>query len=212
MSLFRFCVSVQLLSRPLVAGACWSLVTGSWSTGLGVAFFFELLWLDCIPVGTFIPPASLFSTIASLTLVHVLGLQHPSEIFMVLVATTPFASFMSWLEARQRMWQNREFNLLVVATRRGNASLFAPEKFIRKGIVHTFLIQAVACLGILALLHVLLGYALEHVHIVPWVSWPILWLIASLGGVIAMRFRNAHLYMLGGIGLVELVLWSGFFV
>lgn len=195
-----------------MAGACWSLVTGSWSTGLGVAFFFELLWLDCIPVGTFIPPASLFSTIASLALIEVLGLQHPSEIFMVLVATIPFASCMSWLEARQRLWQNREFNLLVVATRRGNAKLFTPEKFIRKGMVHALLIQTVVCLGIVLVLNSVLGWLLEHMRIIPWVSWPLLWLAASLGGVMAMRFRNAHLYMLGGVGLVELFLWSGFFL
>lgn len=175
-----------------------------------MAFFFELFWLDIIPVGTFIPPVGLFSTIASLSLIQVLGISHPGEIFVVLTATIPFAAFMAWLESRQRLWQNREFNLLVVSTRRGNARLFAPGSSIRKGVVQSLLLQGGACLAILLPLAVLLDYLLTYVQPVSWVSWPLLWLVASLGGVIAMRFRRAYLLMTAAVALVGLILWAGF--
>jgi PTS system mannose-specific IIC component len=174
-----------------------------------VAFFFELFWLDVIPVGTFIPPAGLFSTIASLSLIHVLGVTHPGEIFILLTATIPFAAFMAWLESRQRLWQNREFNLLVVSTRKGNARLFAPGSYIRKGIVQSLLLQGGMALVILLPLTVVLDCLLAHTRPVAWISWPLLWLVASLGGVIAMRFRRAYFYLTAAIALTALILWAG---
>ncbi len=175
-----------------------------------MAFFFELFWLDIIPVGTFIPPVGLFSTVTSLTLIQLFGLNQPSEIAVVLTATIPFAAFMAWLEARQRLWQNREFNLLVVSTRRGNARLFAPQDYIRKGMGHSFVLHGLVCLAILVLLSLFLERLLPFVRISPWIVWPHLWLVASLGGVIAMRFRSAYLFMTGGIAVGALGLWAGF--
>ncbi|MGX9365953.1 hypothetical protein ACTVJH_07900 [Desulfoplanes sp. PS50] len=193
----------------MAAGFFWSLCTGSPAIGLSVAFFFELFWLDIIPVGTFIPPAGLFSTIASLSLIQVLGISHPGKIFVVLTATIPFAAFMAWLESRQRLWQNREFNLLVVSTRKGNARLFVPGSYIRKGIVQSLLLQGGMSLVILLPLAVILDHLLPYVQPVPWISWPFLWLVASLGGVIAMRFRRAYMYMTTAIILVTFILWAG---
>ncbi len=173
-----------------------------------MAFFFELFWLDTIPVGTFIPPVALFSTIGSLSLIHVLGIHLPCEAFVAMLVTVPFATLIAWIETKQRLWHNREFNMLVLATRRGNAKLFAPQKFIGKGIVGSFLLQATTCFLILIPLEILLDKGLVYQGLYAWCSWPMLWLLGSLGGVLSMRFRHgpvvvvALILMIGGLGWI----------
>ncbi|MFW6005353.1 MAG: hypothetical protein ACOCPN_02640, partial [Desulfonatronovibrionaceae bacterium] len=56
LSLARFSVQTGILDRPLVAGFLIYLVTGEMFPAMYVAVFFELLWIDIIPAGTFIPP------------------------------------------------------------------------------------------------------------------------------------------------------------
>jgi len=169
--------------------------------------FFELFWLDIIPVGTFIPPLSLFSTLASLLLIHVLGVYHPAKIALVMFATVPFASLGAWVEAKQRSWQNREFNMLVISTRRGHANAFAPGKFIHKGIMHTFFLQAFFCCVSLFFLFGILKTILPLVHPYPWISWPVLWLLASMGGVLSLRFRRAPCFWGCGVLGIAGGLW-----
>ena len=111
------------------------------------------------------------------------------------------------MEAKQRSWQNREFNMLVVSTRRGNANSFVPEKLIYKGIVHTFFLQALFCWVSLYFLFLFLRGLLPQVHYYSWVSWPLLWLLASIGGVLALRFRRAPCVWGSGVLGVAGVLW-----
>ncbi len=187
----------------------WS---GSVTTSLAVALFFELLWLDTIPVGTFIPPAALFPTIASLILIKLFGLIQPSEILVVLMATMPWAACMAWLDTRQRLNQNKAFNRLVLSTRRGGIRSFAPEISIHKGIFYALIRHGFASLAILCLLAMLISYVLPVMPRLTWLSWPYLWLAASLGGVAAMRFRYSYLFLTTGVAGVATLVWLGLFL
>ncbi len=206
-SLFRFCISSNLVARPLVPAFFWALFTGSWETSLSIAVFFELFWLDIIPVGTFIPPVGLYSTFASLCIVHILGLHHPVDIAFVMVMTIPFASLCAWIDAKQRLLQNRSFNLLVISTRPGNADRFMPERLIRAGLVRSFIFQSVFSLVSLYILFVILSFVLPYVHHYSWFSWPVLWLSSSLGGLLSLRFRHAPVFLGSGILGTAAIIW-----
>ena len=58
LSLFRNAVHLGFLDRPLVIGILFALILDPDIPFLGIGIFFELLWLDAIPAGTYIPPQS----------------------------------------------------------------------------------------------------------------------------------------------------------
>ena len=59
--LIRFAFNLGFVHRPLFAAALWALFTWQIQPALGAGIFFELLWLDLFPAGTFIPPQSLLA-------------------------------------------------------------------------------------------------------------------------------------------------------
>ena len=57
-------VAVQIMiSRPVVAGPLMGLILGDMLTGLVTGALLELLWIDRIPVGSYVPPHDTFVAI-----------------------------------------------------------------------------------------------------------------------------------------------------
>ena len=197
--MFRFALNFGFVDRPLVAAFFWSSITGEWATSLNVAIFFELFWLDLFPAGTFIPPQALFSTFASMTLVYVLDLNLTEDIFLAMILTIPLALFGSWLEGRQRMWQNKSYNQLLKRVRRGYRNGFYSEKLISKSILQILIVNFIfAYLSIHALIFI-------YEKIAPiwprnsFLAWPYLWIFASIGGILSLRIRRAYAVFLAGV-------------
>ena len=197
--MFRFALNFGFVDRPLVAAFFWSSITGEWATSLNLAIFFELFWLDLFPAGTFIPPQTLFSTFASMTLVYVLDLNLTEEIFLAMILTIPLALFGSWLEGRQRMWQNKSYNQLLKRVRRGYQNEFCPEKLISKSILQILIVNFIfAYLSIYALIFI-------YEKIAPiwprnsFLAWPYLWIFASIGGILSLRIRRAYVVFFTGV-------------
>ena len=80
---------------------------------MAIAIFFELCWLDILPVGTFIPPQLAASTFAALALTTHFSLVGADQIAPALILGLPLAWLGYHLEVRVRAFNNRSYNALL---------------------------------------------------------------------------------------------------
>ncbi|MDC0335960.1 PTS sugar transporter subunit IIC, partial [Pseudodesulfovibrio sp.] len=111
-----------MLERPLVIGLFWGVFTGDYTTSLYIAIFFELFWLDLIPVGTFIPPHLTAATFSALALTTFFGLEHPARIMGILFASMPLAWLGTKAESMLRDRERVSYNRLLKWARNPEAS------------------------------------------------------------------------------------------
>lgn len=193
-ALFRFSLNVGFLERPLLVGLAWALITGDVRTAMGVSLFFELLWIDLFPAGTYVPPHLVAATCAGLSLASGFGLSSPQDVLLCLLLAMPLGPVGAKLEDLLRTWQNRHYNTLVRVARQPDTS-FAPERLILRSLLETALCSLIAFSLLLALLYAVLPRVLPVWHgMLPpaRLGWVHLWLAASLGGVLAIRWKRAY--------------------
>ncbi|PKN31367.1 MAG: hypothetical protein CVU63_24290, partial [Deltaproteobacteria bacterium HGW-Deltaproteobacteria-20] len=65
---------------------------------MSAGIFFELLWLDLFPAGTYIPPQALLSLIATLTILACLPDADMRSTVLVVIATLPLAYLGAWID------------------------------------------------------------------------------------------------------------------
>lgn len=206
LTLTRFALNLGFTQRPLLAALLWAGLSSSLQPALSLGIFFELLWLDLFPAGTFIPPQSLLALTTALTLLSCLPTADMCATALILVATLPLASFGAWVEQRYRTHQNKSYTALTSWNSRKGTHHYAPKKLICRAVGELFLLHFVlfgvsvaALLLFLRPMIVLLGNG-------PQPTWPMLWLVASLGALLALRRTKA--YALGAAALLLLVLGS----
>ena len=161
---------------------------------MGVALFFELLWIDLFPAGTFVPPHLVAATFAGLSLTSAFGLTAPQDALLCILLATPLGPVGAKLEDLLRSWQNRHYNTLVRVARQADVA-FAPERLIVRSLVETAACSLAAFSLALALLYAVLPRVLPLWHgMLPpaRLGWVHLWLAASLGGVLAIRWKRAY--------------------
>lgn len=192
-----------MLERPLVVGFFWGAVTGEFTTSLNISIFFELFWLDLIPVGTFIPPHLTAATFASLSLTTWFGLSNPTEILGVILASMPLAwlgtKVEEWIRDQERAGYNR---LLHWARHSGDRS--GPGILVLRSLARTFAVSWAFFLAAVLLLafvfdtlFTLYPGALSAVD----VQWAHLWGAATLGGLMALRLKRAYAVLATGVAL-----------
>ncbi len=206
----RFAVNVGILERPLTQGLLWGLLTGDMHTALGIALFFELYWLDQIPVGTYIPPNSLLSTLLALSLAQYFNLSDPGLVVYPLVCAIPVALVASRFEYFQRRWQDAGHNSLLHWQRSSGrlAHSLVPERLVFISLVQQFMMQfALFILGMLCLLALLSFLQTPDVRetlTLP-LRWTHIWFLAALGGVLALRTKHSYGILALGVGAVALL-------
>ncbi len=206
----RFAVNLGILERPLTQGLLWGAVTGDLHTTLGIAVFFELFWLDQIPAGTYIPPNSLLSTLLSFSLVQFFDLRDPGLIVYPLALSVPFALFGSKIEYFQRRWQDAGHSSLLRWQRRSgwNVSNRKPERLLYTSLVQQFVMNftlfILGQLFLLGVLYFLMSPDVRKAIVLP-ISWPHLWFVAALGGMLALRTKRSYSILAAGVGLLTLV-------
>lgn len=167
---------------------------------MSAGIFFELLWLDLFPAGTFIPPHALLSLTATLTVLACLPDADMRTTALLLVATLPLAYLGAWVEQRYRKRQNTSYNKLITWNRQSVAHAYTPNRLIMQALAEKFLLNfflfALCVLPLLAALRPLQPWLSSG----PQPSWPMLWIVAGIGAVLALRLRKA--YALAGISLV----------
>ncbi len=207
MSLTRFACNTGLLDRPLTIGLLWGALTGEWTTAAGVSIFFELFWLDLFPAGTYIPPHGALSVFLCLSVSHLLGLSAAHQVFPVMILSLPLAWFGSRLEHWQRTFQNKSYNQLIQWSREEWSS-FRPKILVKRSMLQIGLVNLALFMVAAVLLVALLQDTPQVGRLMPsWVSWPLLWMVASIGGVLSLRIKRAHVLLGIGICCIGALIW-----
>ncbi|XPV77759.1 MAG: hypothetical protein ACNI27_07515 [Desulfovibrio sp.] len=182
----------------MVLALFWAAATDTMNVPLGVGIFFELLWLDLIPIGTYLPPHSIFSTFAALVATTYFGLTDPTKILIVMILCVPLAFFGARVEAYARQLQNRNYNKIIGWARKEKATSEFPQNLILKTILFqtffafvTFAATIPALLWVLSIIFQWFGHEIVSIRF----SWPILWFFASIGGLLALRLRRAYYFV-----------------
>jgi len=203
-SLFRFSVSLGLIERPLVVGLLWGLFVGNLDISLFVAIFYELLWLDFIPVGTFIPPHMTAACFSALALCSYFGLDSLPLVALPLLAGLPMAWLGARLERTMRDRLNRSYNGVLQWVRKP-LDLNVPGKLLLGSLASKILANWLFFLVGTGALALCIRFTLNQYG--PFlaslkVSWNLLLISASIGGMLALRLRS--LYVSVAVGAVAL--------
>lgn len=171
---------------------------------MAVAIFFELFWLDLLPVGTFIPPHLTFAAFSSLALTVWFDFSSPAKIMIVLFACMPLAWLGAQLEGIQRTREKKSYNLLLNWARKPDDTAL-PGRLILKSTT-VYYINSFILFYVLMLVYVqVLGAILPPLSGVLnelKVSWAHLLVAATVGGVMALRLTRAYAVLFACAGLV----------
>jgi PTS system mannose-specific IIC component len=172
----------------------WGAVTGDMGLALSVSLVFELLWLDLMPAGTFIPPNNAAANLAALALIKLFGIDSAGMAVYVVVLCLPIAILASRLEQVQRRMQNASYNKLLTWTKISHVDRYNPGRLVAGSMVQSvvlnllfFIFAASAAAGVM---HILLSSG--RLDAVEEIRFGHLWLAAALGGVLALRRPRAY--------------------
>ncbi|MFW6326198.1 MAG: PTS sugar transporter subunit IIC [Desulfovermiculus sp.] len=204
MTQFRMTINIGLLDRPLTAGLLAALVGGQWPQCIGVAVFFELLWLDLFPAGTYIPPQRILSTLLVCSVVSVLHLSNPVHILIPIFCALPAARLGTSLEKYLRTMQGENHTRLVDWASQPEPSAF-PASMIWASLGRKIGYES-GLFFLLALLvtvfTALLVQAFPPALMSSGLSWSHLWSAALLGALPAVRIRRAYEVLVAGAVLI----------
>jgi PTS system mannose-specific IIC component len=180
------------VSRPLLAALVWAALTWSLQPALNAGVFFELLWLDLFPAGTYIPPHGLLSLTACLSLLSCLPAADMRTTALVLIVTLPLAYLGAWVEQAYRTRQNLSYNQLITWNRRGFGHAYTPERLVFRAMAELFVLYFLLHLAcVLVLLPVLRLVQPWLVHgLQP--TWPLFWAAAIIGAILALRLPRVY--------------------
>jgi mannose/fructose/N-acetylgalactosamine-specific phosphotransferase system component IIC len=198
-SLTRFGFNLGFLDRPLVVGLLWAALTGQWEVALPVAVFWELFFLDLFPIGTYVPPQSLFALLTTLALAHIFNVHQPSLVFVLMVACLPTAYLGSRLEHLHRRWQNVSYNKVLQSTRAGHESQASGLELARNALLHMAALNLLGFLVVMALLVPFIDWLLHQfrgdILVMP-VTWPHIWMLGTIGAILSLRSRAVYALLL----------------
>ncbi len=102
-----------MISRPIVAAPLIGLILGDPYTGLIVGAFIELLWIDQLPIGAYIPPndtvAAILIAASSIESARLIGGLSPGLIAFAVLIVIP----LGLLAQRMELWIGRGNDKLV---------------------------------------------------------------------------------------------------
>lgn len=200
-------MSIGLLDRPITLGLFIGLITGNWSLVLGVAVFFELLWIDKFNAGTYIPPHKMIATFVTILLALDLELYRAGQVLPILFLTIPLAFLGSKLESWQRILQNRSYDKLL-SWSKSNLDLFQPKHLIKNSLLQIFLMNSVLFLCSFVSIKYLYAYIRPFWPLyIEGFSWNYLWMVALLGGLLSLRKKSLYQYLILCGGLLCLGVW-----
>lgn len=212
-SLFRFSLSLGLIERPLVVGLLWGLFVGDLEGSLYVAIFYELLWLDFIPVGTFIPPHMTAATFTALAIGSFYGLDTLPLACLPLVAGLPMAWLGARLERTMRDRLNRSYGGVLQWVRKP-VDTAVPGRLLMGTLASKVLVNWIFFLAGAGGLTLLTGIVLKY-YGTPLatlkIEWSQLLIAASVGGMLALRLRSLYLSVAAGAVALGILRFLGIF-
>ena len=212
LSLARFGINVGFAERPFFAGLVWGLITGDMTTALFLAIFYELFWLDSLPVGTCVPPNALFPMFCVLVFAETTSSTGIHALFLPVMLTLPLGLLGSFLEKKHREWQSKGYARTLQAFH-ATGSVEKPARVsIGISLAQSFFLHFTIFLCVapvvLAALHYL-TVCHETVLTLPDATWPLLWAFGAMGGVLALRIKRSLTIFAIGIAALGLMLLFG---
>ncbi len=193
----------------MVLGLAWACLSGEYTASLGIGVFFELFWLDLFPAGTFIPPNYVAATVASLAVCHRYNLSTPAEVLPALALGLAVGKMGQWLEqflrnrndqADIRLHEEKNF------PHQSSATLILSA--IGRSIAASFLFMVVVLTGV-ALFSPWWEPLLRQWQDMVRLHWWELWFCASIGGILAIRWRRVYGLLVAGVVIVAMSAFLG---
>lgn len=196
------------LDRPLFIGILFALVLDPDLPFIGIGIFFELLWLDLIPVGTYIPPQSQLAAFVCAEAAALLQVHEPERVAPLLLLALPVAWLGSRVETAHRSRQNLVHDTLVsraAPTETGGGA--DPGGYVLRSLGLYAVIQ-----GCLCLIASLCIYSLGAAVLTYWPAqygpgWPEIWGGALLGGLLALRLKRAYWFVTACVIAIFVATW-----
>ena len=198
----RFSLYLGIIERPISVAAIWGLCTGDWVLALPLGIFFELFWMDLLGAGTYIPPNANLPLLLCLFTQHLFAPSSPGVPLMLIVLALPTAFMATHLEQWHRKNQIQVHDRFVE-----DAKMEMPVNtwVIASSILKLWIMETALFAGLAIILFWLVKLTIALFGQMPSLlnlSWPTLWLVAALGGVLSLRTKRAMLAL--GVTLVIL--------
>lgn len=200
-SVLRFSCYIGLLDRPLFVAGLWGFCTGDWALAIPLGIFFELFFMDLLGAGTYIPPSGVFSLLLCLFLADSFALNPQAVPILLVMVTLPLAGLGARLEQWFRQRRVKLHNFFVEDEQMERPvsllSIVASVSELWAGQVLLFVLTGLGLFwlgqGLLAACNFFsLPFSLHSASAWP-VTWPLLWLVGALGGVLCLRVKNAFI-------------------
>lgn len=161
---------------------------------LSVSLVFELLWLDLIAAGTFIPPNNAAANLTALSLVRLFGIETAGMAVYVVLLCLPIGILAARLEQVQRRLQNTSYNRLLTWTKISQVDRYNPGRLVAGSMVQSMVLNLLFFLFVAAAAAAVLHFLLSgnRLEAVEEIRFGHLWLAAALGGVLALRRPRAY--------------------
>ncbi len=177
-----------------------------WFVGIGIAVFFELLWMDYFPAGTFIPPHRMLATFLALGVAFVLGLQRPDQIMPLLLLCLPMSWLGAKLEARHRAIQNSSYDALLERSSQ-DTDAYRVEGLVGRSLLLLFGMNAAVFLVAFLLLSLAMAYIPALWPSLSGMGWPHLWAVGLIGAILSLRIRVAYGVLIIGAFVLSFFVW-----
>ncbi len=188
-NLSRSAVALGIVDRPIVIALIFSIFTQTLWPHMAVGIFFELLWLDNIQVGTYIPPNN---TLATFLVLSSLELFHPSplQLLLLLIIGIGTAYVGIYLEKIHRNIQTSIYERTLKRIHSNQCSRMDFTIYFSLGIfsilsIIFFISALVVSSYTLNLTTNLLGRPIP-------VGWEIIWGLSLIGGILSLRIKDSY--------------------
>ena len=187
----------------------WGLWTGEYALALPLALFFELFWIDLIPIGSYLPPMPAFSYLVLLCLASSHDWTTPETIAFPIAITLPLAYIIPSMECRQRHYQRIAYSKLVAEARKSRPLGSLPGRLLLVSGLQQLALGTLLFLSTAFILQYAFSWKIMQSVIIPLdVTWTELYVIALIGALLSLRIRRAYaVFAVSMIGVTSLRLF-----
>ncbi|MDK2920844.1 MAG: mannose system component [Desulfonauticus sp.] len=187
----------------------WSLFSGQKDISLNLGIFFELLWLDLFPAGTFIPPQSVYAVLLTLSISYIFALKNISQLWALIIITNLFSYICVFIESQSRLQDNLSYNKLLKRIKSKDdlklSSIIRMSIF--RSIVYNFIFFYLSLIVIFNFYKTILPFIPE----IKFINWNVLWIVAAIGSILSLRIQKSYVLFFLGFTLLGIVyLGAGF--
>jgi len=189
-------VPLGLVDRPITISLIVGLFGQDIQLCLGTGIFFELLWMDSLPAGTYIPPQRQFPLFLTLAISSNTSIINPNIFYILLLIAIPFAYIGKWLERLHRMAQNKDYDKIT------KKIITLPSYHLGHRLINSLTQLLLINTSVFFISCIIIMKALSIIHTyIPLskgaeINWPALWALSFIGGILSLRIKKSYLTFL----------------